>query len=279
MDMAIEILGYGGLVPAGISIAVVWLSRRLLPQSVAHRYAFAGALATAFFVGYSLLPWSRLMPERHWQWLPYLSAVAVLLGPIRLAAGVFTVERWSLYLLLAVICAWLLVPTWTDLQPPRPIMIALLGAYLFLLAAGLDLLPDRLLGRRFLALLAMVSASVAVLLAASISLKFGQLAGIATAALAGCWASSLWRAEAGMPRGLIPVFVALVAGLAFVGCIEPQPPRVGMLLAPAAPLALWACAWGPLARLQGRTALAVQVVTVLMPLAVAIVWVVIADGS
>ncbi len=275
MNTTIEILGYGGIVPAAVSIAVAFGCRRLLPPAISERYAAAAALATAFFVGDALLPWTELLPKRHWQWLPYAGVVAMLAGPLTLASGVHAAERWLMHLVLALATACLLVPAWSTLQPPRPVFIGILAAYLFLLMSGLDALPGRLLGRLFLAHLIIVTMVVAVLLAVAVSVKFGQLAGIATAALAGCWASSFFGAQAVSPRGMIPVFVVLVGGLAFVGCIEPQQPMFGMLLAPAAPLTLWAFTRGPLARLGGKQAAAAQMAIVLTPLAVAACWVLI----
>jgi hypothetical protein len=44
------------------------------------------------------------------------------------------------------------------------------------------------------------------------------------------------------------------------------------MLAPLAPLALWLCAYGPLARLAGLKAAAVQIAVVLLPLAILVAW-------
>jgi hypothetical protein len=78
-------------------------------------------------------------------------------------------------------------------------------------------------------------------------------------------------------RGLIPVFVLLVGGMAFAGAIEPSPKIYAMFLAPAAPLMLWLFAAGPLARLQGWKAIAAQTAAVIAVLAVALVLVVFGD--
>jgi len=198
--------------------------------------------------------------------------------------------------LLAIASAWLLVPTWATLWPPRPVTIPLLAAYLFLLMTLLAALPDRLVGRRFVALLAAAGVTTAALIAIGVSLKVGLVAVAAAAALAGCtiaaflpransrfadslalgkivnafWAnSSFGDSPAHSHRGVIPVFVILIGGLAFVGTIEPQPPLPIILLAPAAPLALWLFAAGPLAKLQGWKAATFQIAAVLLPLIVA----------
>ena len=145
MNLAIEILGYGGIVPATISIAVLFFARRFKTSSVCNRYAAAVAFALAFFVGCALLPsWSPFWPQRHWQWLPYLAAIAMVVGPVGLASGVCPRERWLLHLLLAIIAAWLLVPAWASLQPHRVAYVATLPVGLFLLSVLLDPLPARM---------------------------------------------------------------------------------------------------------------------------------------
>ena len=75
-------------------------------------------------------------------------------------------------------------------------------------------------------------------------------------------------------RGLIPVYCVLIGGCAFVGFVEPEPPQIGILVIPAAPLALWACVIGPLAKTSGWRAVAIQATMVLTPIIVGIVWVV-----
>jgi hypothetical protein len=270
MSTLIEIAGYGGIVPAGVAIAIFLLCRRFLPEGARDRYAAAAAVAIAFLVGYALMPWTQWTPKRHWQWLPYAGAVAMVAGPVALASGLVVAERWLLRLLLAAGTAWLLVPTWSTLSPPRPALLAMLTAYLFIVMTGLVSLPDRLMTRLFLVHLAIAAAGVALLLAVEVSLTFGQLAGIVTAAIAGCCVGSLFGTSPIVSRGLIPIFVVLIGGLAFVGCIESQPPRFAMLLAPAAPMVLWVCNWGPIARMSGKKAIAAQTGVVLAALALAL---------
>jgi hypothetical protein len=272
MSTAIEILGYGGAVPAGVALVIAVLCRRLLPPTASERYAAAAAVASTFFIAYALLPWTELQPKRHWQWLPYLGAAAMIAGPLALASGVSRVERWLVHLMLALTAAWLLVPAWSTLEPPRPAYIAMLTGYLLLLMTALDALPPRLLGPLFLVHLTIAAAATALALAVSVSVKFGQLAGIATAAMAGCAVSAFFSRPHSAAQGSIPVFAILLGGSAFVGCIELQPPLAGILLAPAAPLALWICARGPLTRFEGVRGAAVQIAAVLIPLTIALLW-------
>lgn len=285
MRADIELALYTAVPPLAAAVATAWLFRRFLPVTFAERYALGIALAVGFFLGYWLLPdWAPLLPEKHWQWLPYLAAAAVL-GGLTQATGVSWVERLLAYCVLALVAAWQLVPLWPDLQPPRHFAVPLLAGYLFLVAGLLAALPDRLLGPLFVALLTASAGAVALLIAIGVSLKYGQVAALSTAALAGSSVTSLLpkltrRASEGsadqLPttiRGLISVFTILVGGLAFVGTIEPSPPIPIILVAPAAPLLLWLFAAGPLSRLKGLPAIAAQAGAVLLPLVIAIAWV------
>ena len=280
MGLMIEIVVYGGIIPTVVSLAMAALLLGVLPESASRRYAAAVAFGTALLVGYLLMPsWAELVPTRHWHWLPYLAAAAMILAPIGLAQGLSTPERWLLHLLFSAVAAWLLVPTWPNLQPPRSFYVPVVAGYLFLITVLLEALPARLLGPLFVAILFVVSALVAMTIAATVSVRLGQVGGIAAAAMAGCGAASFFYSSRFMARGLIPVFTIVVGGLALVGCVEPERPLVGLLLMPAAPLALWACACGPLARARGVAAGASQAAVVLVPLVAAIAWVVIGEAT
>jgi hypothetical protein len=89
------------------------------------------------------------------------------------------------------------------------------------------------------------------------------------AALAGCWIAACLSKKAATARGLALAYAVTVGGWAFVGCIDPQEPIVGLLFAPLAPLALWCCVAGPLARLRGAASVAVSTAIVLAVLALA----------
>jgi hypothetical protein len=186
---------------------------------------------------------------------------------------------WIAWALLAAASAWVLVPTWATLWPPRLVTIPLLAAYLLLLMALHAFLPDRLLGRLFVALLTAAAIGVALLIAIGVSLKIGQVALAAAAAFGSCSVAAFppltptktdesMRATAS--RGLIPTFAVLIGGLAFIGTIEPQKSLPIILLAPAAPLMLWLFVTGPLAKMQGWKAVALQVAVVLVQLTVAL---------
>src|SRR5687768_7862698 len=113
MSVLIEVLGYGVVAPAGISFASIWLCRKLLPASAAERYAAALAVGLGFFAGYALMPeWAPLVPQRHWQWLPYLGLWAAIVGSGSLGRGHTTGFRWLVFLVVAIVAASSIVPSW-----------------------------------------------------------------------------------------------------------------------------------------------------------------------
>ena len=278
MDTAIEILGYGGILPAGISIAVAYLCWKFLPSTVRDQYAAAFGCAAAFFVGYVLLPaWAELVPKRHWQWLPYLFIGAAILGPIGATRSSIFPIRLLVSLALSLLGAWLLVPTWPRLEGIRPYWVAGLAAYLLILTTALDKLAVRLpAGRLFPTLLAVVLGSIAATVAYAVSAKYGQVAGIAAAGLFGCSLASLWFDPVRFTQGLLPIFGLAAGGLAFAGFIEPDPPLYPLLILPAAPLILWLFTRPALSRLQGKSAATGQIVAVLLTVGALITWVVFA---
>jgi hypothetical protein len=164
---------------------------------------------------------------------------------------------------------------WPSLQPPRTICIPLLAGYLFGIAALLTPLCERIASKALLAHLTLAAAFVALAIAWQVSLRYGRPAGIAAAALGGCAAAAWFSSQRVAVGGLSLAYAIVVGGWAFIACIEPNPPAVGFLLAPLAPLALWCCARGPLARLRGPSAAGAQIALVLVPLGIAaglLVW-------
>ena len=276
MNAAISLVVYSIAAPAVVALAAAFVLQRILPERIGQRMALAVALAAGFCAGYWLLgEWTSLIPQRHRQWLPWLAITAAFAGGSRASSYV----SWIVWALLAAASAWVLVPTWATLWPPRLVMIPLLAAYLLLLMALLAALPDRLLGRLFVVLLAAAAIGVALLIAVGVSLKISQIALAAAAAFGGCSVAAFIPSKAVQSadseratasRGLIPAFAVLIGGLAFAGTIEPQPPLPIILLAPAAPLALWLLATGPLAKTQGWQAAVLQFAAVLLPLIIAI---------
>lgn len=272
MKLAIELIGLGIAIPGAIAFAIVWLSGRYGSARFAER-ASGMAVAAAFFVGCVLaLGSDAVWPTRHWQWLAWGAVLAGTAGGI--ASDKIRAQdwRWLVLAAVALLCAWLMVPTWARLWPPRAISIALIAAYLFALMVLLNQLPERLLGTWFPAQLTLATGAIAVLLAAEISMTFGQLGIIAAAALGGCWAAGCFAKAPLVARSVVPVFAAMAGGLAYVGCVGRDPPLLALMLVATAPVALWVCAIGPLSRMRGASAGIVQTVIVIAPILAAITW-------
>ncbi len=217
MSGAIEIAGEAIVAPLAVSLFVCWLSRRFLHTETAARYSTAVGFATGYCAGFILLgSWTDLTPSRHWHWTFYLALGAAALGAIAVSKGLALTEGWLLLLMGVFVAAWLLVPNWPSLQPPRSTWIPLLATYLFLLAALIEPLLLRLPAARTLVLLSASAFCVAILIAAFVSLTYAQFAAASAAALVGCsLAARLSRARTA--RGVGLAYALIVGGWAFVG--------------------------------------------------------------
>jgi hypothetical protein len=269
-EFAIKVLFFGGFIPAAIAIGVVFAGINLFAENIADRWAMAAGMAVAFIAGYAILPdWAAFLPERHWQWLPYLAAAGMVIGPVAQARGVWTAERWLLWMLLAAVAAWLVVPTWQTLDPPRQFYVPFLGTYVVVVTALLDPLAKRFSPTVVLAQLSLAATAVALLVVAGAkSMVYGQVGGIAAAATVGCFLAAFLNASRSMTRGMVPLYTVLVGGMAFVGYVEPEKPIAGMLLLPAAPAAMWLGALGPCSRMGASAVVALQTALVVAVLSI-----------
>jgi hypothetical protein len=263
------------LAPLAGAVGVLWLSRRFL-QGAGQQSAGALSFGIAFWLGYALLAWLQLRsdfaPARHWQWIPYLTILAAAVGAVISSVRMPTVARWILIASAAIVSAWFLVPTWPDLEPRREITLPLFAVYLFLLSVLLDSLNGRLQSSAVTAQLALSAFCSAAMIAALVSLTYGEPAVISAAALAGCAVGAWLYPELAMTRALALVYAVNVGGWAFTGAVNPRPPLFALLIAPLAPIALWVCAVGPLGRKRGLVAIVLRTTVVLAVLAIAGAW-------
>ena len=272
MGFVTEVIGYGMLIPAAVSVAVLVVTRKFCPNELAIRSAGALALGGGFIVGYCLLPWAPLLPNAQWHWIPYLSAIAIVSAPVRLAPGASTARIWSILLLLAGLAAWLLVPSWAEPERTRHLYAAVVGVALLFLCGLLEPLAKRSPGALFPLLLCVVSAVGAVVLGLSGSVKFAQLAGVVAAAMGGCTAVSYFYPSEPLVYGAMATFSVLLGGLMFTGYVNSfsDLPMASYLLVPAAPLALWLCVLPAFGKLEGRSRWVAETAAVLVPLLVAL---------
>lgn len=266
-DAVTEILGLGVLAPAAIALGSCWLSSKVLPEAAASRLSVVLGFVAGFVIGYVLLPeWAEVRPSRHWHWLPWIAIAAGVTGALGVRAPSYV--KWFLIVATSVAAAWFLVPTWSSLSPPRPVWLIALSAGLLVLINLTEPLPPRIGGKLFLGLLSITAAGVALTIAACISLTYARIAGLAACALAGVSAAAwLRRSDNDIAvRAAVPAIQVVVGGIAFVACIEPDPPQYGLLLLPAAPLGLWVAELRSLRQLAGRKRMAVQLASVAIPL-------------
>jgi len=243
MGLALEIFGLAAAVSLAVSFVVAWLAPRLLGAGAR---AFASqpiALTVGYCAGYLILPrsWAALVPDQSWHWLPVLSMLAAVATAAWSGRGRLALLPWFALVALAALAGHLLTPSWTVFGLSWPLSTVVAIGYFILIATSLECLPPRFLGQPMIALLAVAAALSAAAIGADVSLRFAQLAAIAAAGLAGCWLVGFFGARPSERslRGLILSFAVLVGGIAFVACVEPDPPRARLLVLPLTPLIAW----------------------------------------
>jgi hypothetical protein len=260
------------LTSAAAAVAVLWLSQRLL-KGAAKRGSGAVAFAAAFWLGYAMLAWlqsrSDFAPTDYWKWIPYATLLASAVGAVTASVKMPLVGRCALFATAAVLSAWLITPTWPDLEPPRAALIPVVTIYFFLLAALVEPLAPRFPCPVVASHFALAAACSAALVFRLASVVYGEAAAIAAGALAGCAVGAWLFPDVAVTRSLALVYAIAVGGWAFGGAIYARPAQLILFVAPLAPLALWICAVGPLARKRGITAIAIQTAAVLTVLALA----------
>lgn len=178
------LLGFGlPILVAGIVSCLV----RVLPWPEAYRRQAAGfGLGAAFFLGVHLIKLSDWLPTQPWMWLPYVVLAAALCGPLSIAPGVSWFERIILYGVLATIAAWLLVPTWSSLEPPRWIWWIGTAAAMTIGGLSLEFVASRERGARLPLMLFFLISVTSVLVMLSGSARFAQVLIAMAGGLLGC---------------------------------------------------------------------------------------------
>ena len=266
MPFTINDILYGGAVPVIVAVTTLFVFRYLLPLAYSVRASASMATLSGFLVGYGLLKLAPWAPEAHWHWLPYLFIAAAVVGPVACAVGVNHVERLLLYLLVAVVAAWFLVPTWEDLDPSRRIHCVVFVVYVVVLASLLEPLAIRLLGPLLPIVFWATMTTAAVVLALSGSLRFAQIALAGAGSLFGVLLVACFRRHTNHVTGLVLLFSVMTVGLMLVGRVNSfsEVPLASYLLVPAAPLSLWLGVTGPLTQMtRGKR----MVVSLILPFA------------
>jgi hypothetical protein len=272
-EFAIEILCWNILVPAGISVAVLFISRLILPT----RYAAAIAFATAFITGYGLLEWAKIVPERHYQWLPWIPVLTLVPLAMSLAEKIGKSERAISYTLPAALTAFFIVPTWERLNDASPAFngklsvpiewelttrwMYLIGVTVtvWLLCCVMDLLASRMRPGWFVALFAICVGGMAGTIMPLLSIKFGQILLCACGAATGVGLLSLKSKDSKIGRAVAPHLAIVMSCGAFLAFVDPNPAQYAYLAPLAIPLVCVPFVVGPLARYAGIKLAVLQV--------------------
>ncbi|RPI82863.1 MAG: hypothetical protein EHM42_09015, partial [Planctomycetaceae bacterium] len=244
-------MGFSNLLCAAITPALLALVVFALLWKFAGTRTAGGAAAIAgmalsagvcggYLASIRLLSLARPYPVDGWEWLPWLTLLASVVG------GAAASPRWPRWLLpalaggVAILVAAIVVPRWPSLLPQRPWWmavgaVAVAGSWVVLDAMWRD--------RRGLTApvaLALAGTTIAIVAALSGSLKFGQLAGFGVAALAGTILAASIGSAIGAVRGAIPGFTVQVYGTLLVAYLYSADsiPVAAFLLAGAGPLLL-----------------------------------------
>jgi hypothetical protein len=235
-----------GVATAGALIAALalgWLGLRVAGQGYGRHLALIWPVAISFVVGYALLPreFAGFVPDamQPWKWLPYAGLwaafISSVLPPIS-KAGKFVIVA------AAPIPAYCFTPGWPvwGYEPRSVIWLSL--AYLLLIGLSLQTLPKRILGSRYLGLFAAATLILTVVIGGLVSLRLAQLAAIAASALLGAFLATITSrrsSEEASGESVLAVYAVLVGGIAWIACVEPDPPQPGLLAIPLLPAAMW----------------------------------------
>ena len=236
------------IIAAIVSIATSFIARAAFPREKSSRYAGVLGLAAGYVAAFYRLEPTHLVPSTSWDWLAWLVVAAAIIGPISVASGVATVERWALTAVFALAAAWVLVPARTS--PFRANYTVIFAGSLTLWCSLLDCVttPKNILA--ITGAIVVSALSGAALVAYGASIKIGGLAGVGAAGLAGCILLVVWSREVTLIRGLLAAHSVILGGVLLNGYLYDMawPP---LLLVSVSPLTLCLFEVGPLARLNG----------------------------
>lgn len=203
------------------------------------RWSLSFALSLGMLLGVTLVREELALPNRFWHWLQVIALVTAAMSP--LVAAFPNRLRVIAWIVVGSLAAWLLVPTWANLQPSRKILVPALGCYYVLLQWGYAHLSRHCPSTRLIAISAVTAAILAISIAYNASLTYGLLAAVLCAGLTGNWMYLVF--VAGKTEEILAVdssIAILTTSVAFVGYVYPQPPLYWVLLLPAIPLSLLA---------------------------------------
>jgi hypothetical protein len=270
LDVILETVGYGLLVPAAVTVVGLLLALRLGGAPLAVGVGLAAGFAALVKRGQTLSDY--LKPEEAGDWLPALGLLACVAAFVEQRGAGSLVVRWSVRLIFAALTAGLLVRVQSVREPIEPVWYGALALAVLALWGVLDLAarrPERMLP----ALLALAALSAGVLAELAGLSTIACLAEVVAGALIGCALIALWRPRPEVCRAGVPMLAVLLPGFLFLSYFNTYsyssvPPASYWLLL-AAPLCLGVASLLPLGQSPLRRAVVLGTAT-LVPLAVAL---------
>lgn len=230
-EFAIDLLLWQLLLPAGISVACLFLLRLFLPDRWATSIAFCGG----FFTAYCFLEWAKVIPERHFMWIPWITILCLIPAAISLAEKIGVFERLTSFIPISAATAWFVMPTWSRLEDDRVTLLFGIGVTTWLLCIALELLARRMSPAWFLFLMTTIVGGTAATIMPFMSLKFGEIVMCAAGASAGVFLLNLKAAESQSARAMVPFFAIVLTTGVFISYVELDPAQhqfPGLLTAP-----------------------------------------------
>jgi hypothetical protein len=229
----------GVALPAVVALTLVVLISRFGKRTSVRLAAAPIALVAGFEAGYWSLSLGPIVPDSNRHWLPYLVAVAAIVQIIAQPLGKSTLRQTSVLLLLAVGCGFLLIPTWEDLSPARPVYLVV---WPFIVAATGACGPRKLESegdaeqKHAGFVICLVFLTISILLALAGSLSFAQMGLAMTGSGTGLLLAIVFKlSRESLALTNFPVAIVL-CGLLLIGKIYliSDVPLLSYLLIPAA---------------------------------------------
>ncbi len=266
----------GGLIPAGLVVAVCLLSARFLASHFTRSIAANWAIGIASFVGIRLLALTPWKPVNHWHWLPYIGLACAVLSPLLIHKN--AAIRFATAVVAAVASAYLLVPEWDSLPQPGSVMICLFAVIVIGVWLVMRPLSQRIPHRSLAIVFAGSMLGATLILTLAGSLRFGQIGGSIAAGFFGLMVAEFVARTSDKLTDLSFMFCVLGGGVMLVGQLNSSSdvPLVCYLIPPLAPLTLWLGRLGPLAKLTGKSRMTIDIV---LPAIVVLTAVCIAAGT
>jgi hypothetical protein len=276
MSGLLSALAFGVIVPAlataSILTAVLAVGRRF-DLKARSRLGVALGLGLGTLAGYAGVSWPAWPPSDVTDRIPFLIIVGIISAVFEVSRPAKPWMSWGNRILLTVITlAAILGPAFAETWKTPATLLggASIGAGMVLAWANLDALAARLSGSVFFLPLLVVTTGASLVLVLSGVLVQGRVAGVLTAALAGCWVVSWWAPSISLARGGTPIVVVALASLLLVGRFYAEAPTGSVVLLALAPAALWLVELGPLRQRAPWLRTLVATAAVLVPVALAV---------